>query len=89
MRPAYLSVRLSDASPVRVGSPDSLHYSIIPSYGVSVYTDLGIILLHDADALATADMESLDADFEQAWEKSPRVSPGAQPSWGRFESSRS
>lgn len=71
MRPAYLSVRLSDASPVRVGSPDRLHRSAIPPYGVSVYTDLGFILLHDAGAITAADMESLDADFEQAWE-SPR-----------------
>jgi len=68
VRPVYLSVQLSDASPVRVGSPDSLHHSAIPPYGVGVYTDLGIILLHDADAIAVADMETLDADFEQAWE---------------------
>ncbi len=71
LRPAYLSVRLSDRPPARIASPDSLHRNAIPPYGVSVYTDLGIILLHDADAITTADMESLDADFERAWE-SPR-----------------
>lgn len=70
-RPAYLSVRVSDGPPARVGPPDVLHRRAIPPYGVSVDIDLGIILLHDAAAITAADMESLDADFEQAWE-SPR-----------------
>lgn len=70
-QPAYLSVRLSETAPARVGSPDALHHTAIPPYGVSVYTDLGMVLLHDGDAITPADMESLDTDFEQAWE-SPR-----------------
>lgn len=74
LQPAYLSVQLSDGAPTRVGSPDTLHRNAILPYGVSVYTDLGILLLHDADAITAADMESLDADFEQAWESSREYS---------------
>ncbi|MBB4853397.1 hypothetical protein HNP40_000763 [Mycobacteroides chelonae] len=67
-RPAHLSVQVSDAAPTRVGLPDTLYHKEIPSYGVSVDTDLGIILIHDADSLSAADMESLDESWEQAWE---------------------
>lgn len=70
-QPAYLSVRLSDAAPARVGSPAALCCSAIPPCGAGVYTDLGLIVLHDAGAVTPADMESLGPDFEQAWE-SPR-----------------
>jgi len=68
LRPAYLSVQISDAAPARVGLPNTLHHTDIPPHGVSVYTDLGIVLLHDDVAITPADMESLDQSWEQAWE---------------------
>lgn len=74
LRPAYLSVQLSDAVPAYVSSPDPLYHSDIPPYGVSVYTDLGIVLLHDAEAITAADMEALDLDWEQAWDSTDNYS---------------
>lgn len=68
LRPVYLSVRFSDATPAYVGSPEALYHSDIPPDGVSVSTDLGMILVHDADAVTGADIESLDQDWERAWE---------------------
>lgn len=68
LRPAYLSVQISDVAPSYVGTPEALYHSDIPPYGVSVYTDLGIVLVHDADAITEADMEALDQDWELAWE---------------------
>jgi len=68
LRPAYLSVELSHTAPAYVSSPETLYHSDIPPYGVSVSTDLGIILVHDADALTEADMASLDRNWERAWE---------------------
>lgn len=68
LRPAYLSVRVSNTVPVRVGSADALCCNNIPSPGASVRSDLGIIAVHDAEAVAAADMEGLDARWEAAWE---------------------
>lgn len=68
LRPAYLSVQLSDVAPAYVGTPEALYPSDIPPYGASVYTDLGIVLVHDGDAITEADMEALDQDWERAWE---------------------
>lgn len=67
-RPAYLSVQISDVAPAYVDTPETLHHSDIPACGVSVYTDLGVVLVHDADAITEADMEALDQDWELAWE---------------------
>lgn len=68
LRPTYLSVQISDVAPAYVGTPEALHHSDIPPYGVSVHTDLGIVVIHDADAITEADMVSLDQDWERAWE---------------------
>ena len=68
LRPAYLSVQVSDVAPAYVGTSEALYHSDIPPYGVSVYTDLGIVLVHDADAMTASDMETLDQDWERAWE---------------------
>jgi hypothetical protein len=67
-QPAYLSVQISDAAPTRVGLPNTLHHTDVQPHGVSVYTDLGIVLLHDDDAITPADMEALDQSWEQAWD---------------------
>lgn len=67
-RPAYLSVQVSDTPPATVGSPGSLYDRNSPSNRTDVYTDLGIVLIHDADSIALQDMESLDESWEQAWE---------------------
>ena len=64
----HLSVGLSDAAPARIDSPDALCLSTIRPYGLSFYTDLGIVVVHDTDAITPADMVSLDADFERAWD---------------------
>lgn len=68
LRPAYLSVQISDAAPAYVDTPKALYHSNTAQHGVSLYTDLGIVLLHDADAITAADMEALDQEWEQAWE---------------------
>lgn len=68
-RPAYLSIQLSDTPPRRVGSPDDLYAEPVPPYGISVWVDLGMILVHDAESLLSADdMEALEMDWEAAWE---------------------
>lgn len=68
LRPAYLSVQLSDSAPTYVNAPKAMSRSDSPEPGVSLYTDLGIVLVHDADAITSADMESLDQQWERAWE---------------------
>ncbi|WP_217343858.1 DUF4241 domain-containing protein [Mycobacteroides abscessus] len=68
-RPAYLSIQLSDTAPKRVASPDDLYAEPVPPYGISVWVDLGMILVHDAESLLSADdMEALEMDWEAAWE---------------------
>lgn len=68
LRPAYLSVQVCDSAAAYVDTPKAMYHSDSPDSGVSVYTDLGIVLVHDADAITSADMESLDQQWEQAWE---------------------
>ncbi|MGH3724205.1 MAG: DUF4241 domain-containing protein [Mycobacterium sp.] len=74
-RPAYLSAQVSDATPVRVGVADSLCYKPSdPSGAATVDVDLGMILLNDAGAASVADLESLDASWEAAWESAENYS---------------
>lgn len=51
-RPAYLSIQLSDAPRKRIDFPEDLYGTPAPPYGIGVSTDLGMILLHDAEALS-------------------------------------
>ncbi len=68
-RPAYLSIQLSDTPPTCLGSPDDLYTELVPPYGISVWVDLGMILIHDAESLLSADdMEALDMNWGGAWE---------------------
>ncbi|WP_079613273.1 DUF4241 domain-containing protein [Mycobacteroides abscessus] len=67
-RPAYLSIQLSDAPRKRIDFPEDLYGTPAPPYGIGVSTDLGMILLHDAEALSPHEFEALDRSWERAWE---------------------
>lgn len=67
-RPAYLSIQLSDAPRKRIDFPEDLYGMPAPPYGISVSTDLGMILVHDAESLSAQEFEALDRSWERAWE---------------------
>ncbi|TDZ43142.1 hypothetical protein CCUG63695_03122 [Mycobacteroides franklinii] len=67
-RPAYLSIQLSDAPRKRIDFPEDLYGKPAPPYGISVSTDLGMILVHDAESVSAKEFEALDRSWERAWE---------------------
>lgn len=64
--PAYLSIQLSMAPPVRLDYADDLVEPPVPSIGAWTGTDHGLIAMHDAGALSDNDIPALADGWDHA-----------------------